>query len=1070
MYLKHLSISGFRGIGSHLDLPLGQRTIIYGPNGSGKSSVLQAIAWSIYGKLPYLVGTVFAREDALVNDFFGDGMAEIVLSLSDGVTIKRGREKQGSTGRGKNPLTISFDADDPQSAVEQAIGLNSDEFFAAAFLPQETIREFITTTPDKRSATIDRMLGTYLLRTLVKVVDPGIPAKAIEEAQEAITQVDRQLAQASVISRDMIEQRKAEYGDPAQLPRILEDIQHQLTPLTVKLRLPVPESTLGGLESSLAAIRKAQLDTVSTLESQAGRIGMLKERYHNAAVTGWQSVRQRRVQYGDPADLPELLKGIQQELVAVAGKLALVPQLASVPDLQKTLAAIRQAQPTTVAQLSERVAQYTALKERYQQAAVSDWEAVNERRKLYGDPALLADLFREIQDELQPICGKLRLPTPRLELAELEMALDGSRRAQPGVIGRLEKRAGQLRTLKERYELTAAQIPETVTVPSELRAQSSQLRSQVDSINRDIPVLKRQLMQRQGVERELAELRHGVEVLPGLRSDYEQMERSLKDLKIAGKRGNLYNQVLSVGRDYLAEVLPDHCPLCKQAISDLNALRELLRLETPEDVEQLRRHYSRQQMALTEKREQILGLERSLSRIAQLEKELGALPVDLEAQITRKSEEGDRAARDLTAVETEIAGIQGRIRLAEEHRRRLDAVRQDIDKELGRTIGSDALGELDREIEATLRSASELAVLDFQPVTARLEQARQLSQIAGDEAQLRRRLAAIQQQIKEVLGYSPEGDVVAALENAIQDVRDRVVEVQTLDLEPVAAKLERAKQLRLIEVDEAQLRKQLEQVLEDAAKALGRPLGQNASEALDQAREAIHVQVTEIQALDLQPMVSELSRARQLSEIEKDQGRLQQYESNYQTASREKARLGYQIRRLTDLRNALVDIAETTKRHQQEIVMGVLNDLDIDRYYQQLDPHPAYRQLQIEPELTKEGTYEYWIKALTDDRSHGTYIQTRFSTAQANCAAIAIFLAVNQHLSKELETIILDDPSQSMDPEHQLRLAQTLASIPRQVIVATEDPRTLEMLAGAFDKPVIHELKPWTVGGTSLAK
>lgn len=216
MYLKHLSISGFRGIGSHLYLPLGQRTIIYGPNGSGKSSVLQAIAWSIYGKLPYLVGTVFAREDALVNDFFGDGRAEIVLSLSDGVTIKRGREKQGSTGRGKNPLTISFDADDPQSAVEQAIGLNSDEFFAAAFLPQETIREFITTTPDKRSATIDRMLGTYLLRTLVKVVDPGIPAKAIEEAQEAITQVDRQLAQASVISRDMIEQRKAEYGDPAQ--------------------------------------------------------------------------------------------------------------------------------------------------------------------------------------------------------------------------------------------------------------------------------------------------------------------------------------------------------------------------------------------------------------------------------------------------------------------------------------------------------------------------------------------------------------------------------------------------------------------------------------------------------------------------------------------------------------------------------------------------------------------------------------------------------------------------------------------------------------------------------------
>jgi DNA repair exonuclease SbcCD ATPase subunit len=152
-------------------------------------------------------------------------------------------------------------------------------------------------------------------------------------------------------------------------------------------------------------------------------------------------------------------------------------------------------------------------------------------------------------------------------------------------------------------------------------------------------------------------------------------------------------------------------------------------------------------------------------------------------------------------------------------------------------------------------------------------------------------------------------------------------------------------------------------------------------------------------------------------------------------------RLAHQIRRLTELRDALQDIAETTKRHQNTIVTGVLNNLDIHHYYRQLDPHPAYTALQIEPELTDKGTYNYWIKALTEDYVYGTYVQTRFSTAQANCAAIAIFLAVNQHLSKTLETILLDDPSQSMDPDHKERLAQTLASSTRQVIVATEDPQ-----------------------------
>ena len=88
MYLQHLSISGFRGVASSLELPLAQRTIVYGPNGSGKSSLLQAIAWTLYGKLPVFSGGAFTREDALVNDFLNEGKAEVSLTLSDNTTIR----------------------------------------------------------------------------------------------------------------------------------------------------------------------------------------------------------------------------------------------------------------------------------------------------------------------------------------------------------------------------------------------------------------------------------------------------------------------------------------------------------------------------------------------------------------------------------------------------------------------------------------------------------------------------------------------------------------------------------------------------------------------------------------------------------------------------------------------------------------------------------------------------------------------------------------------------------------------------------------------------------------------
>ena len=913
MYLKHLSISGFRGIGPHLDLPLDHRTIIYGPNGSGKSCVLQSIAWTIYGKLPRLTGGVFTREDALVNDFLDEARAEIAVTLSDNVTITRTRNKQKSTTRGKNPLTIPFETDDPQAAVEQLIGLSLEEFFAAVFLHQETIRDFITTAPEKRSATIDRMLGTYLLRTLVKVIDPKVPAKAIEEAEEAIKQLDQQLSQASVISREMIQKRKEEHGDPTKLPQLLEDIRQDLVPIAEKLGLSAPEAALAGLESSLAAARQAQLNTVSALENQAGQLGTLKERYEQASVTSWQVIQERKDKYGDPADLPNLLE--------------------------------------------------------------------------------------EIQQHLTPIVKTLDLTVPEVTINSLESSLTATRRAQLTTSGSLEKKAGQLGTLKERYEQISKEVIEDISVPIELESRRNELQARSNALNQEILGLTRQLDQRRATEQDLAELRREVQALPGLRNEIEDMKRKLETLEAAGKQGTLYNQILAAGQEYLEQAQPERCPLCKQQIEGLQDLLEILRQETPADVEKMRQEYQTVRATLVQKQDVAAQLEQKQKRIEELEIALREFPEDLESQIEERQRETEKLTNELTTTQAKITQIEGRIKLAADHRRRLDDVLVEVEKALGQPPGEDVAGALEQEIQTVRKQATDVQALDIQPTADKLDRTKQLSQIQKDEVHLRQRLDAVLEEVKQALGRSPGEDVAGALEQEIQTVRK---------------------------------------------------------------------QATEIQALNFQPIFKELDRAKQLDEIQKDESRLRQFESNYQTASREKARLNYRIQRLTELRNALQDIAETTKRHQQTIVTSVLNALDIHRYYQQLDPHPAYRQLQIEPELTGKGTYNYWIKALTDDRSRGTYVQTRFSTAQANCAAIAIFLAVNQHLSKKLETIILDDPSQSMDPDHKMRLAQTLATIPHQAIVATEDPQTFEFLMDVFETPTVHELGSWTVDGASL--
>jgi exonuclease SbcC len=734
MYLKHLSISGFRGVGLHLDLPLAHRTIIYGPNGSGKSSALQAIAWTIYGKLPLLTGGVFTREDALVNDFLDEAKAEITLTLSDDVTITRTREKKKSTTitQGTNILTISLEADDPQAAVERLIGLSLEEFFAATFLRQETIRDFIIATPETRSATIDRMLGTYLLRTLVKVIGPKVPAEAIEEAKGAIKQLDQQLSQASVINKEVIQKRKEEHGSPAELPRLLEDIRQGIVHVAEKLGLPAFEAALPDLEKGLTAARQGQLETVSNLESRAGRLSALKERYEQAAVTSWQTVHQRREQHGDPADLPNLLGEIQRDLTYIIETLKLATPQATIAELERSLAAARRAQPSIIGQLEKKVGQLGTLKERYEQAAVTSWQTIHQRREQYGDPADLPNLLGEIRRDLIPIIEKLALVTPKATIAELERSLAAARRAQPSIIGQLEKKVGQLGTLKERYEHTSQEVIEDVSIPSELENRRAQIRAQIDALNREIPSLTRQLNKRQAIEQELAELRRQVQVLPGLCDDIEQIQRELEALEADGKQGALYNRILTTGQEYLEQAQPEHCPLCKEKILDLRAVLDILRQETPEDVERMRQEYKTLNASLVQKRDQAAQLEQKQRQIQELETTLMGFPGDLELQIKDKEKENEALTRNLTTVQAEITQIEGRMKLATEHRKRLDAVLKEIEKTLGQPLDDDAAGAINQAIQAIRGRVAEIQALDFQPIADMLDQAKQLGQIEKD--------------------------------------------------------------------------------------------------------------------------------------------------------------------------------------------------------------------------------------------------------------------------------------------------------------------------------------------------
>ena len=68
--VARLEAAGFRGINQPLTLSFGLGlTLLFGRNGTGKSSILEAIAWALYGGIGAPAATEFRREDAIVNAF-----------------------------------------------------------------------------------------------------------------------------------------------------------------------------------------------------------------------------------------------------------------------------------------------------------------------------------------------------------------------------------------------------------------------------------------------------------------------------------------------------------------------------------------------------------------------------------------------------------------------------------------------------------------------------------------------------------------------------------------------------------------------------------------------------------------------------------------------------------------------------------------------------------------------------------------------------------------------------------------------------------------------------------------
>jgi DNA repair exonuclease SbcCD ATPase subunit len=123
--------------------------------------------------------------------------------------------------------------------------------------------------------------------------------------------------------------------------------------------------------------------------------------------------------------------------------------------------------------------------------------------------------------------------------------------------------------------------------------------------------------------------------------------------------------------------------------------------------------------------------------------------------------------------------------------------------------------------------------------------------------------------------------------------------------------------------------------------------------------------------------------------------------------------------------------------------------------YRRLDVHPTFRRFSLKLDRFREsGHLRPWVHDDAAEKDAGA--AQLLSAAQFNSLAVCLFLALNLEQPRALNSIVLDDPVQSMDDINVLSLVDVLRTVrrERQVVLTTHDVILAQLL--------LRKLRPLT--------
>ena len=581
MRLNSLHLVNFRQhADTRIEFDLGLTGII-GPNGSGKSTVLEAIAWALYGQ-----SAVRGTRDSIRNVRAGP-RAPVRVELDFDLSGHRYRVIRGLSNAelyldgGSEPIATTIT--DVSDLLARRLGMTRAEFFHTYFTGQKELSVMAAMAPSDRAQFLSRVLGYDRIRAA-----QGLARERRKLVSAEITGVKGMMPDPQLVE-SMLKESGARRKE-AERRRTLATTAHQTAEAALAVLAPQWEAAQrarDALQQLLSDLRLAQ-QAADALARESDRLtreleGVDKARAElesiatqlaplNEVMDEYRMLDALAREEGRRRTLAESLRALSEELTALRARLAALATTAAAQEeyaalLRSRTSALEAATTTLesrrtewVRDRQEAITKRDALRAQYQ-----DVKSHRDRIIELGEDGVcptcqrvLGDHFRAVHDgleeQLETITVDGRYFTTRLEqlegmeaafrvmeeqrkamsqdVSELERSLARAQNASQelGLLGRelslKEQRhdqlAHELRGIPSGFdERRHAELERELDRLSPLNEQAARLSARVD----DEPVLR---AEHEGVTRQLLEARDRVN---SQTAQYEETRFSEEDLQ-----------------------------------------------------------------------------------------------------------------------------------------------------------------------------------------------------------------------------------------------------------------------------------------------------------------------------------------------------------------------------------------------------------------------------------------------------------------------------------------------------------------------------------------------------------